>query len=211
MVLQGLLPSEFIAICNPPPMYYSTTLNKLTDHEPSIDYLRKLLSHLGKTAPDDEPLALSVILESNGLNDALWALRAVENVDRDAWLYACDCAQTVVHLNPDPRVQAAIDAARRYADAWEALVKASSAARAAEWEASSDAATWAAMSAAYAASAAEVAAVVEEASRKASEMEEFVFRSEKAGEKHEASLMAAARKADLANKQNLFVARFCTP
>ena len=164
-------------------MYYSTTLNKLTDHEPSIDYLRKLLSHLGKTAPDDEPLALSVILESNGLNDALWALRAVENVHRDAWLFACDCAQTVVHLNPDPRVQAAIDAARRYADAREALVKASSAASAAEWE----------------------------ASRKASEMAEFVFRSEKAGEKHEASLMAAARKADLANKQKLFVARFCTP
>lgn len=38
---------------------------------------RKLAKHLGGVNGygDDKPIPLSVIVESNGLNDALWALR----------------------------------------------------------------------------------------------------------------------------------------
>ena len=36
--------------------------------------------------------------------------------ERTARLFACDCAERVVHLNDDPRVQACIDIARRYAN-----------------------------------------------------------------------------------------------
>ena len=40
-------------------------------------WMEKLLSNLGKTAADDEPLSLITILDSNGLDDAPWCLRAV--------------------------------------------------------------------------------------------------------------------------------------
>ena len=53
-----------------------TTLNHIREHSPCTDGWRKLLKHLGKTEADDDPLAYSTILESNGLDDVLWCLRA---------------------------------------------------------------------------------------------------------------------------------------
>ena len=54
-----------------------TTLNKIKQHNPCTEGWAKLLSYLNKTEADDEPLELTTILESNGIEDALWALRAV--------------------------------------------------------------------------------------------------------------------------------------
>ena len=49
-----------------------TTLNKIKTHGPCLDGWRKLLRGLGKTEADTEPLAITTILDINGLADALW-------------------------------------------------------------------------------------------------------------------------------------------
>ena len=93
-----------------------TTLNKIRAHDPCADGWAKLLRHLGKTKADDEPLALVTILQSNGLDDALWSLRACDGIDREARLYAVWCARQVQHLMADPRSLAALDVAEGYAN-----------------------------------------------------------------------------------------------
>ena len=60
-----------------------------------------LMHNLGKTETDDEPISIITILESNGLDDALWCLRAVPGFDREKRLYAVACARDVPHLMTD--------------------------------------------------------------------------------------------------------------
>lgn len=115
-----------------------TTLNKIKEHTPCADGWAKLLGHLGKTKPDDEELQLLTILESNGYEDALWALRAVEGHDREIRLFAVRCARRKQHLMTDPRSVNALDVAELYANgeataeelnaAYEAAYKAAAAA-----------------------------------------------------------------------------------
>ena len=93
-----------------------TTLNEIRKHNPCTDGWQKLLTHLGKTKADDEPLSIATILDSNGLDDALWCLRAVEGYDREIRLYAVWCARQVQHLLTDKRSLAALDVAERYAN-----------------------------------------------------------------------------------------------
>ncbi|MEI6474578.1 MAG: hypothetical protein WCO75_04225 [Planctomycetota bacterium] len=93
-----------------------TTLNKIRAYAPCADGWKKLLRHLGKTQPDDEPLSIATILDSNGLDDALWCLRAVKGRDREIRLYAVWCARQVQHLMTDPRFLAALDVAERFAN-----------------------------------------------------------------------------------------------
>ena len=93
-----------------------TTLNAIRAHDPCADGWSKLLRHLGKTKADDEPLSLRTILDSNGLDDALWCLRAVPGCDREARLFAVWCARQVQHLMTDPRSIAALDVAERHAN-----------------------------------------------------------------------------------------------
>ena len=97
-------------------MMIYTTLNKIRAHSPCGEGWAKLLRHLGKTQADDEPLALGTILDSNGLDDALWCLRAVDGHQREMRLYAVWCARQVQHLMADPRSLAALDVAERYAN-----------------------------------------------------------------------------------------------
>ena len=126
-----------------------TTLNKIRKYEPCIDGWQKLLAHLGKTKADDEPLSLLTILDSNGLQDALWCLRAVEGYDRELRLFAVWCAQQVQHLLTDQRSISALDVAERYANG-EATQDELNAARDAAWSAArsatayADAAAWSA-------------------------------------------------------------------
>lgn len=56
-----------------------TTPNKIRDQrtQPRRDGWIKLLRSLNKIKPDDEPLAISYIIKSNGLEDAIWCLRAM--------------------------------------------------------------------------------------------------------------------------------------
>lgn len=87
----------------------------------------KLASHLGGTAKygKNTPIPLTEVLDSNGLDDALWCLRAVlptEEADRDreARLLACDYAEHVLPLFEeqypgDSRVRDCIATARRFA------------------------------------------------------------------------------------------------
>lgn len=76
----------------------------------------KLLAYLGKAAPDDEPLPLVTILDSNGLEDAMWALRVVKGEDARIRRFAVWCARQVQRLMTDPRSVDALDVAERYAD-----------------------------------------------------------------------------------------------
>ena len=96
-------------------MSATTTLYAIRAHCPCATGWTKLLAHLGKTKADDEPLPLLTILDSNGVDDALWCLRAMPEHSRHWRLYAIWCARQVQHLMTDPRSIAALDAAERYA------------------------------------------------------------------------------------------------
>ena len=123
-----------------------TTLNKIRAHAPCADGWAKLLRHLSKTQADDEPVSLLTILDSNGLDDALWCLRAVDGHKKEMRLYAVWCARQVQHLMNDPRSLAALDMAERYANG-QATDAELAAAQDAELAAAQDAA-WAALRAA---------------------------------------------------------------
>ncbi len=70
-------------------------------------------THLRFTHKDEIPLEL--ILESNGLDDALWALRASNCSERDARLLAVAFARDVEHLMPEAS-RSALDVAERFAN-----------------------------------------------------------------------------------------------
>ena len=93
-----------------------TTLNKIKAFEPCKDGWDKLLSSLNKTKADDEELSLLTILESNGLDFALWALQTVDGFEKEIRLMACDFAESVVHLANDERCVNAIKVSRNYAN-----------------------------------------------------------------------------------------------
>ena len=94
----------------------TTTLNKIRKSHPCEDGWEKLLEYLGKTKADDEPLLFSVIVESNGLEDALWCCHIAPEYDREWRLFAVWCARQVQHLMKDPRSIAVLDIAERYAN-----------------------------------------------------------------------------------------------
>ena len=90
------------------------------------------------THKNDKPISLLSILESNGLDDALWALRCVSGSEKDVRLFAVACARKVQHLMDDRRSIAAMDVAERFAYGTatvEELNAAQDAARDAAWDA----------------------------------------------------------------------------
>ena len=94
---------------------YITTLNKIREHSPCEDGWIKLLKHLGKTKADDEPLDLLTILESNGLDDALWCLRTLPK-EHHLMMHslACDFAERALRfVTPSETRPAAAIAAKR--------------------------------------------------------------------------------------------------
>ena len=133
---------------------YTTTLNAIRAASPCKDGWEKLLSYLGKTKADDEPLELLTILDSNGLDDALWVLSYAMQPEHDrlsrhfqAW-----CVERVLSLfeakHPgDHRVRDQIATLRND----EASPDERAAARAAARDAARDAARAAAWDAAWAA------------------------------------------------------------
>ena len=148
-----------------------TTLKAIREHGPCEHGWVKLLASLGKTKADDEPLSLLEILKSNGLDYALWCLRAVDGHDKEIRLYAVWCARQVQHLMTDKRSLDALDVADAFANgkvtkkelaaardaardaAWSAALAAAGAAAGAAWAAAEAAALAAARDAAGAARA----------------------------------------------------------
>jgi hypothetical protein len=57
-------------------MMMKTTLNKIREQSPCTEGWIKLLGALNKTKADDEDVSFLTILESNGVDDALWCLRS---------------------------------------------------------------------------------------------------------------------------------------
>ena len=92
----------------------TTTLRQIRQHDPCKEGWRTLLTFLGKTGADDEPLPLTTILQSNGLDDALWCLRTITGHDKEITRFALACAQDVRHLMTDQRSLDALDALERH-------------------------------------------------------------------------------------------------
>ena len=101
-------------------MKLTTTFRKLRTAgacESRYKFLRTAL----KGVKDDDPIDLLTILETNGLDDALWALQATEqNCDQIARLMAADFAEQVIpavwqKYSQDKRPELAIKAARDFA------------------------------------------------------------------------------------------------
>jgi len=149
-------------------MMLYTTLNSIKKCNPcgtgkNDDFgFRKLLNYLGKEKTDNEHVSFKTILESNGLDDALWCLRSISGYDKELRLYAVWCARQVEHLDESGISKKTNDISEKFAygeatqeqldAAWYAAMDAAwSAARAAAWAAARDAAWAAAMDAAWAA------------------------------------------------------------
>jgi len=159
------------------PVMPTTSFRLLHDAGACKERYRFLAKALGgiKAYGRDTPITLLQILNINGLDDALWALRACPDSDTFARLLACDYAEHVLRIfetrypddyrpreaiavsrryargeATDAELSAARDAARDVGAAWNAA----EAARDAAWnaaEAARDAAWYAARSAARAA------------------------------------------------------------
>jgi len=126
-----------------------TTLSKLHEAGACTEGYRKILKHIGADYDKDKPVALSTILESNGLEDTLWCLRCTTEPAENVIIeFVCRCAEHVLHFYEDKypddkRPRQAIEAA------WGCLIDKSPAGRA-TWAAARAAAraAWAARAAA---------------------------------------------------------------
>ena len=119
------------------------TLRQILDAGPCTDGWRKVRKANGGTKADyTKSFPLSSILDSNGLEDTLWALRCLPD-DSQLWRrFAWWCASSVVHLSIDEDAQFNLDVIDAYikGDATDEQLKAVSiASAAASYAAASDA------------------------------------------------------------------------
>ena len=127
----------------------TTTLAAIRAASPCEPGWKKLLAALGKAKADNEPLDLLTVLNSNGLDDALWVMSFAMPDARLARHFQAWCAEQVLHIfeavRPDDRrVRDQIEMLRRD-DATKAERDAArDAARTAAWDAAWDAARTAA-------------------------------------------------------------------
>lgn len=136
-----------------------TTLNRIREHNPCKGGWETLLKYLGKTSPDDEPLSLLTILDSNGFDHTLWCFRAVEGFEKEKLLLAITYAREVEHLMP-AESKKSLDVFEQYANglATQEEFKIARKAAGAVVTAADVTAAWAADAAANAAWAADAAA-----------------------------------------------------
>jgi len=95
----------------------TTTLNEIKDYSPCAEGWTKLLRSLDKTKADDDPLDIIYILESNGIEDAIWCLRCFNY--KDYCLFLADVAESVLPLSEakhpgDQRPRETIEIIRAY-------------------------------------------------------------------------------------------------
>ena len=145
----------------------TTTLAAIRAASPCESGWKKLLAALGKTKADSEPLDLLTVLNSNGLDDALWVMSFAMPDARLARHFQAWCAEQVLHIfeavrPEDRRVRDQIEMLRRddatkaeRDAAWASALDAAEAAMDAAWaardaaEAAMDAAWASAMGAAW--------------------------------------------------------------
>jgi hypothetical protein len=137
----------------------TTTLRRIRKAKPCEDGWKKLLSRLGKTEADDEPLDLLTVLDSNGFEDALWVLSYAMPDDRLARHFQAWCAERVLHIYEreypgDSRIRDQIAMLRNDAATDDERERA----RRAAWSAAAEATAWAANAAAWSTAAAEAEA-----------------------------------------------------
>ena len=133
----------------------NTTFRKLAEAGACASGYKKLARFLGgvKAYGEDTPIPLDKVLDSNGLDDALWTLRCTIGINPENFIieFACRCAEHVlptyeVFYPNDRRPRLAIESARKciidkssaaWSAAWSAASAAESAARSAtrEWQA----------------------------------------------------------------------------
>lgn len=82
---------------------------------PGCDRLQVLIANLGPDWSEDQPITFEQGIQSNGLDDALFALRAVPEHSALWRHFAVDCAERVRHLMTDPRSVNTLRVARQYA------------------------------------------------------------------------------------------------
>ena len=152
-------------------MKFQTTLQKLRNAGACIHGYNQLVRYLqGKEFTEADRLlkryisfrycdqiSVRTILESNGFDDALWALRCIDDTDGEIRKFAIWCARQVEHLMIDRRSVNALNVAERYANGLATNAELS-AAWAAAWAAAGAAAGAAAEAAAWAAAGARAAA-----------------------------------------------------
>lgn len=109
---------------------FTTTLKALRKAAACVAGYNKLVRALqGKPFTDDDQdrethilfahtdeIPILFILDSNGLDDAVWSLRTCSGVDHDLRLFGVWAARQVQHLMTDQRSLNALDVAERFAD-----------------------------------------------------------------------------------------------
>ena len=96
-------------------MTITTTLNHIRDKKPCAPGWQKLLAGLGKTRANNKPLQFARILEINGIDDAIWCMRAEPQHAKEWRIFAVWCVRQVEHLLTDKRALDALDVAERHA------------------------------------------------------------------------------------------------
>ena len=99
-----------------------TTFRRLEEAGACKERYLFLAKNLGgiKKYGKDTPITLKQILDINGLDDALWALRACNDAEKFSRLLACDYAERVLSIweaqyPEDDRPRKAIEVSRKYA------------------------------------------------------------------------------------------------
>lgn len=103
-------------------MTLTTTRRLLVSNQACVAGYKTLIDSLGNDWPREQPINLLHILESNGVQDMMWCLRATEqDCTRERYLISADMAESVLHVFTDQRPDddrpaLAIHAARSTAD-----------------------------------------------------------------------------------------------
>jgi hypothetical protein len=132
----------------------TTTTARIDACDPCPPRRDRAAQLLGISEPSDEPITYAQLLDTLGLDDALWCCRAEPGLAPTWRRYAVWCARQVQHLMTDQRSLAALDVAERHANGQathEELAAARAVAEAAALDAAEGAARDAARAAAWAA------------------------------------------------------------
>ena len=94
----------------------TTTLERIHRYVLSAEDWAKLMSHLGKTKVDREPLSYAVLAENINLDTVLLCCTAEPQYEKEWRLLAVRYARRVQHMMDDPRSIHALDVAEAYAN-----------------------------------------------------------------------------------------------